>query len=589
MKEKLINRNKTNKYNTNVVMAHHVSSQEISNRSNQNAITLIALVITIILLLILAGVTINVILGENGLFRIAQQSSEEYKISQILEKLLLNKIDLFAIKEGNIITVKEYTDYLIEKGILKEENIEELDEKTSKIIVDGYAFLVEEEKNDIKITYIEKVDPNNKSPIINVIKVTQITGNSISIKILASRVDGGMYKYSIKNITAKEEEYKQIATSDKNEFTFTDLPTENEFMIKVELENANGKDYKETAETIVTLVIKVSKIILSDESLELQKGSKQILEVKIEPDDATNKNVTWSTDNQDVVTVTEAGEIKAVGQGMATIKASATDESGISAECKITVTPPPPPSVGTTGATHSPIALPYSWSELEQVAKVISDNTSKVNNDTAEVTVSVEGETYKVGVGDTVKLNGKQVRILGFNHDKLANKSVYGGNNTYAGISFEYVDFITSNSNIDRAASKTWQASTIRSTLNGTLYNGIKNYAKIKQITKICIEGYLSSGYSTNVNDYLWLLSEAEVFGSAHGDFKIMEGTRYKFYKNGNIGYKPSLGGRQRWWLRTPYPRNTYQYGSYTSVGTDGKRSLYSQDNLAGIAPGFAI
>ena len=41
------------------------------------AITLIALVITIIVLIILAGVTINLTLGQNGLFTRAKQASED--------------------------------------------------------------------------------------------------------------------------------------------------------------------------------------------------------------------------------------------------------------------------------------------------------------------------------------------------------------------------------------------------------------------------------------------------------------------------------------------------------------------------------
>ena len=45
----------------------------------ENAITLIALVVTIVILLILAGVTITMTLGENGLFRKAQEASAAYK------------------------------------------------------------------------------------------------------------------------------------------------------------------------------------------------------------------------------------------------------------------------------------------------------------------------------------------------------------------------------------------------------------------------------------------------------------------------------------------------------------------------------
>ncbi len=51
-------------------------------KTNSNGITLIALVITIIVLLILAGVTINLTLGENGIFRTAEMAGKNYTQAQ---------------------------------------------------------------------------------------------------------------------------------------------------------------------------------------------------------------------------------------------------------------------------------------------------------------------------------------------------------------------------------------------------------------------------------------------------------------------------------------------------------------------------
>jgi hypothetical protein len=59
-----------------------------------HAITLITLVITIILLLILAGVAINLSLGDNGLFTTAKKAKEEYLNAQTSEEEGLN--DLYS-------------------------------------------------------------------------------------------------------------------------------------------------------------------------------------------------------------------------------------------------------------------------------------------------------------------------------------------------------------------------------------------------------------------------------------------------------------------------------------------------------------
>lgn len=52
---------------------------------NQKGITLIALVITIIVLLILAGVSIAMLTGDNGILTQSQKASAETKISQAKE------------------------------------------------------------------------------------------------------------------------------------------------------------------------------------------------------------------------------------------------------------------------------------------------------------------------------------------------------------------------------------------------------------------------------------------------------------------------------------------------------------------------
>lgn len=56
----------------------------------QKGITLVALVITIIVLLILAGVTITLTLGENGIFKTAEKAGENYTQAQREELQGLN-------------------------------------------------------------------------------------------------------------------------------------------------------------------------------------------------------------------------------------------------------------------------------------------------------------------------------------------------------------------------------------------------------------------------------------------------------------------------------------------------------------------
>jgi len=75
------------------------SNAKLNNRNVGDAahgdpkgITLISLVITIIVLIILAGVAINLSIGDNGLFRKAQQATQEYANEQAKEQTEIAKV-----------------------------------------------------------------------------------------------------------------------------------------------------------------------------------------------------------------------------------------------------------------------------------------------------------------------------------------------------------------------------------------------------------------------------------------------------------------------------------------------------------------
>ena len=65
---------------------HQISSKE------ERGITLIALVVTMVVLLILAGITISLVFGSNGVIKKAQDSKEQTKIGEMREKLEMAKV-----------------------------------------------------------------------------------------------------------------------------------------------------------------------------------------------------------------------------------------------------------------------------------------------------------------------------------------------------------------------------------------------------------------------------------------------------------------------------------------------------------------
>ena len=71
----------------------------IKTKKNAKGITLVSLVVTIIILIILAGVSINMTLGEEGLITIAKKAKENIEFAQIEEQEKLN--ELYSQLEGN--------------------------------------------------------------------------------------------------------------------------------------------------------------------------------------------------------------------------------------------------------------------------------------------------------------------------------------------------------------------------------------------------------------------------------------------------------------------------------------------------------
>ena len=72
----------------------------------KKGITLIALIITIIILIILAGVSINVLFGSEGIVTKAKNAKENYKIAQLEEGLQLVKSTVQMDEEKLDITVE---------------------------------------------------------------------------------------------------------------------------------------------------------------------------------------------------------------------------------------------------------------------------------------------------------------------------------------------------------------------------------------------------------------------------------------------------------------------------------------------------
>lgn len=86
----------------------------------------------------------------------------------------------------------------------------------------------------------------------------------------------------------------------------------------------------------------VAQITLKPSSVSIEEGKSATVVANVRPTDAANKELTWTSSNTSVATVSK-GTIKAVKPGSAKITVAATDGSGIFVECSVTVTKKPDP------------------------------------------------------------------------------------------------------------------------------------------------------------------------------------------------------------------------------------------------------
>ena len=136
---------------------------------NEEAITLVALAVTIIVLLILAGVAISLSVGNNGIISRGEVSVEGNKLASYKEKLEMYKAEKIMENENFLAeTLSAGTDYLQyntkkaeEKGTIKTIIPEFEDKYLGKLeIIKGELFLTSTDKKEVQAAKIAGIEFN---------------------------------------------------------------------------------------------------------------------------------------------------------------------------------------------------------------------------------------------------------------------------------------------------------------------------------------------------------------------------------------------------------------------------------------------
>ena len=217
--------------------------------SKTSGITLIALVVTIVVLLILAGITISLVFSENGIISKSKNAKEQTEISKVREQLELAKAPEFIEGNGKY-NPDSYFQRIEDEGIIddKDTDVYEREDGTYEVTTEGYIFIItlvpsKDNVEDIKIDYEGKV----YGPRIRKVNVTNKTTSSISVEVETVNAEGATYTYYYK----KNDETDWIKAEENKEstYTFNGLEANVIYNIRVVVEK-DGKTAKKEVSTV---------------------------------------------------------------------------------------------------------------------------------------------------------------------------------------------------------------------------------------------------------------------------------------------------------------------------------------------------
>ncbi|MEK8207671.1 S-layer homology domain-containing protein [Paenibacillus sp. FSL L8-0696] len=280
---------------------------------------------------------------------------------------------------------------------------------------------------------------NVSAPIPPVVDVTGVKLDQETLELTAGEADG-LLKATIEPANATD---KDVIWSSSDETVATVVngvvtPVgEGKAVITV-----TTKDGSFTASSVVNVsapippVVDVTGVKLDQETLELTAGEADgLLKATIEPANATDKDVIWSSSDETVATVVN-GVVTPVGEGNAVITVTTKDGS-FKASTTVNVAAPKPPSVIVTGVTldHTELNLTVGegdgnlqvtvapanatnkgviWSSSDEtVAKVVYGVVTPIGEGTAIITVTTKDGSYTASTTVTVKAPVKPVTAPG--------------------------------------------------------------------------------------------------------------------------------------------------------------------------------
>ena len=275
------------------------------NKKNARGITLIALVITIIVLLILAGVTIAALSGDNGILKRATEASAKTGQTNSAEQVKL--AIMTATTEGLGVPDKTVLRNELTKAgfVVKTEG----DDLPWEVTSGKNIFTINE---DLTIDQVSGIGLSKKE-----VKLYNGESETLTASLTEGVVGAITWESSNTNV-AKVENGKITATGTSGEATIT--------------AKVSGTAYEATCK--VTIIQKVTAITASNMTVGIGKTAK--IQVTTTPSGVV-EDLTYTSGTTNIATVAEDGTVTGVATGTATITIKGKVSTNVSTTCTVIV------------------------------------------------------------------------------------------------------------------------------------------------------------------------------------------------------------------------------------------------------------
>ena len=346
---------------------------------------------------------------------------------------------------SKIFSVMSYGLFVVPFSVEMAELSNELDRKSAKIFKKaGVELLIDEAKSIVGLCPVDIYIYDSENNLVGSIennKVSKVSDEGVYLETIGNDNDGKMatlfnkdYSFVYKatdNGKLNVKIYEMANWADVLRVSeIHDIPLEKNKEYKQEINNQSLTDLKsysikssdETVyqvdnvvdlmddstndDIIIPDVVEVSKVQLNHDNAELLAGDSMRIIATVEPGNATDKTLVWSSSNEKIATVDENGNVSALTPGKATITAKSGD---ITATCVITVNEKKSETLPASSVklNKTSLSLDKDGSEVLSIIELLPKGASTeglqwISDNNKVVTVDDNGKVNAIGNGSAV-------------------------------------------------------------------------------------------------------------------------------------------------------------------------------------------